>query len=87
MFSAMACCPDAILFVGCNKTSKNDSLPFRCRAFEIDQEANYLASDFEVVEHLADFVVSKLVDGLGVNDDRVKTNQIRNIYSDFDVLY
>ncbi len=49
--------------------------------FEVDQKADLQVGDFQVVQHLAYFVVCDFVDCLCIHNDQVKTDQIRHVDS------
>jgi hypothetical protein len=53
---------------------QNDSFPFELRVLEVDQQANLQPRNFQIVQHLPDFVITDLVNRLCVNNDLFKTD-------------
>ena len=49
--------------------------------FEVDQQADLQIGHFQVVQHLANFVVCDFLDCFGIDDDQVETDQIGNVAS------
>ncbi len=53
---------------------------FEFGTFEIQDETNLQLCHFEVIQHLADFVVGNPLDDLCIDDYFFKGNEIRNIF-------
>jgi hypothetical protein len=61
----------------------DNSFPFESGTFEVDDQTDGVTGDLQVVEHLADFMVSDAVDDFGVKDYQVVDNQVGYVFSDF----
>ncbi len=61
----------------------DDSFPFESGAFEVDDQTDGVTGDLQVVEHLADFMVSDAVNDFGVKDYQVVDDQVGYVFSDF----
>ena len=59
-----------------------DPLPFEAAAFEIQDQADRMAGDLEVVEHLTYFVIGDAFDDLGVDHHEIEDDEIGNIFAD-----
>ncbi len=59
--------------------SQRDALPFELSSLEIKNEAHPKASYSQVIDHLAKFVVSYLVDDFGVHYNFSRHDEIRNV--------
>lgn len=59
-----------------------DPLPFEAGAFEIQNEADGMAGDLEVVEHLPEFVIGDSVDHFGVHHYEAVCNEVRDVFAD-----
>ena len=57
-----------------------DSLPFEVAAFEIQDQANRVAGDLEVVEHLSEIVVGDSFDDLGVHNYEAENDEVGDIF-------
>ena len=61
---------------------EDDSFPFEFATLEVKDEADRLACDFQIVEHLAEFVFRDAVDDFRVHDHIVENDEIGNILAD-----
>lgn len=66
--------------------SQYNALPFESGAFEVQNEPHGKTRNLAIIEHLANLVLRDFLDGLGIYNNLVKTNQIRNIFTDNHVL-
>ena len=56
--------------------------PLETGVVEVEDQADGMACDFEVVEHLAQLLVGDTVDDLGIHNDRSECNEIWHILTD-----
>jgi hypothetical protein len=59
----------------------DDALPFEAGALEIEDQSDGMAGDFQVVEHLADFVIGNAFDDFCIHYYKVKDDEIRDVFA------
>ncbi len=64
--------------------SKHNAFPLQFCVFEIEQQANSQAGDFQIVQHLAKFVIADAINDFCVNDDLLEADQVWNVFTDLD---
>jgi len=62
------------------------SFPLQAGTAKIDDETDRMAGDFEVVEHLPEFVVGNAVYDLRVHYYGAERDEIRHVFANFDGL-
>jgi len=59
---------------------QHDSSPFEFCVLKISHQATLQSSDFQVIQHLPDFMVSDSLDRFRVNNDLFKADQVRDAF-------
>lgn len=62
--------------------SEDDSSPLEALVGEVDDEAYGELSDFEIREHLADFVIGDSGDGFCIDDNFLVNDQVGDVLAD-----
>ena len=63
--------------------SENQPFPFQLWVLEIQDDSNPQFCDFQIVQHLSAFRVSDSINDFRINDDTIKSDQVRNENPDF----
>src|SRR5580658_7827980 len=64
----------------------DNPFPFKPGVTKIKDDSDLVTSDLEVVEHLAQFVISDALNDLGIDHDAPERDEIGHIFSDSDRL-
>ena len=64
--------------------SKHNAFPLQFCVFEIERQANSQAGDFQIVQHLAKFVIADAINDFCVNDDPLEADQVWNVFTHLD---
>ena len=65
---------------------QHHAFPFETGFLEVQEDTDLKTRDSQVVQHLAQFMISDPLDGLYVDHDLAKADQVGDILSNFDVL-